>query len=163
MTSADWLALCLVTESNEPSEWVYIAWCIRNRVLSDRYPTNVRDVVLQRRQFSHFNAFEQSIKDMRMGKLSELSLYQRVMAGIGDTSHVRRLSADLVDIAKQCADEILREGIWRRPFSGKVMHYYSPISMIPKGSEPAWASDATRRFTPGSIDPERFVFAEGVA
>lgn len=49
------LAQALFSESNLTHEQVAIAWSIRNRVESNRYPDTYCDVVFQPQQFSGFN------------------------------------------------------------------------------------------------------------
>ena len=154
-TEADWLAVCLVTESNQPDEWPFIAWCVRNRVDSKRYPGTVRDVVLQRWQFSHFNAF-------RSFKGDDEELLEAVLAGKGTDENVKPLSRSLYALAQKAAREFLEEPVWRRPFGPAVCHYWSPVSMRPRGAKPKWAPQAKRLFTPSGVDPDRFVYAEGV-
>ncbi|HKV10722.1 MAG TPA: cell wall hydrolase [Thermoanaerobaculia bacterium] len=149
---AEWLALCLASESNEPREWPLIAWVIRNRVESARYPETYRGVVLQPKQFSYFNALTAGPENRSL----ELIWTEAMKGYAGDI--YRRHSEELT----ACARAVIQAPNWRRPFGPDVMHYYSPISMKPRGSAPAWAPKAKRLFTPSGIDPQRFVFAAGV-
>lgn len=156
-----WKALCLCTESNRPEEWPYISEVIDNRVLSPRYPNSVRDVVLQPKQFSAFNAW--TGKKTTATAIGYRGLYNEVFdAHVGDAALLALAVEDVI-----CAfgwGRWGKHGVIVDPveFPSSVLHYYSPISMKPKGSAPAWAKQAKRLFTPPGIDPERFVFAEGV-
>jgi hypothetical protein len=152
---ADWLALCLVTESNQAHEWPCIAWTVRNRMAARRYPDTVRDVVLDRKQFSHFNAFLGFVG-------TEAELLEAVLAGKATKGKVKPLSRELYALAQQAAADLLEEPVWRRPFGPTVCHYWSPISMRPRNSRPTWAPQAKRLFTPSGIDPGRFIYADGV-
>lgn len=151
---ARWLGLCIRSESDQPHEWRAIGWCIRNRVLSSRYPDLYQSVMLSRKQFSYFNAFSHLFQDPD-------ALYVAARRGYaGDSSG---WAENNLDQAELCAAEVIAAPRWRAPFDPAVMHYYSPVSMVPKGSKPAWAPSAKRLFTPSGIDPARFVFAAGVA
>jgi hypothetical protein len=152
---ADWLALCLITESNQAHEWPFIAWTVRNRMASKKYPRTVEGVVLAPKQFSHFNAFIGFVG-------SKAELLEAVLAGKATVGRVKPLSRSLYNLAIGAAVDLLEEPVWRRPFGPTVCHYWSPISMRPRNGRPAWAPQAKRLFTPSGIDPERFVYADGV-
>lgn len=153
---SSWVALCLITESNQAQEWLYIFWAIRNRVGQRRFASNYRDVVLQPFQFSHFNAF--------LGfRGNEEKLFDLIMEGESvNGPKLKPLSSNLLSTAERASEEFMIDGVWRRPFSLSVCHYWSPISMVPRNSKPSWHKSAKRTFTPSCIDPERFIFAEGV-
>lgn len=139
----DWLALCLVTESNRPEEWPAIAQVIENRLKTGRWGKTLRDVVLAPMQFSAFNRYMPP--DPRRGTPGMF----RTMARSEDALLLMHAA----------------RGDWSGPWAGitkETLHYYSPVSMKPPGSKPAWAAQAKRVYTPPGIDPERFVFAEGV-
>lgn len=142
-----WLALCARTESDLAAEWPCIMWVIRGRVASPRYPDTYEAVILQPSQFSAFNGY---------GDRGS----RRV---IFDTE-ARRFHASEILAAADLAAEIVKAPASERPgeITTQTLHYYSPVSMVPKGSKPAWAKSAKRLYTPAGIDPERFVFAEGV-
>jgi spore germination cell wall hydrolase CwlJ-like protein len=53
--AAEWMARAIYSERKLMSHYEYNAWVIRNRLRSDDYPNNVKEVVLQDRQFSAFN------------------------------------------------------------------------------------------------------------
>lgn len=151
-TAAEWLGLCLSTESDRESEWPAVAAVILNRVRSSRYPSTVRDVVLQPMQFSYFNPYTKA-------KLAPRAIWAAVARDKGAYLLTVRacvwatLGLDL---------EIPTDPEWTAGVSPDTMHYYSPVSMRPRGSAPKWASAAVRLYTPEGIDPDRFVFAEGV-
>jgi hypothetical protein len=148
-----WLGLCLRSESDQPHEWTAIGWTIRNRVLSTRYPNLYQAVVLSRKQFSYFNQFASLIDHPD-------ALYAAALKGYaGDSSGWPE--NDLAE-AERCARALILAPRWQAPFGVEVMHYYSPVSMVPKGSAPPWAPAAKRLFTPSGVDPARFVFAAGV-
>lgn len=150
---AAWLGLCIRSESDQPHEWPSIGWTIRNRVLSARYANTFEAVVLSKKQFSYFNAFALHIGDHE-------ALYAAAIKGYAGDSI--GWAENNLDRAQACALEILSSPRWHAPFGAEVMHYYSPISMVPKLSAPPWSKSARRLFTPSGIDPLRFVFAEGV-
>lgn len=142
----DWLALCLCTESNHPEEWPYIAQVIENRLKSGRWGKTLRDVILAPMQFSAFNPFTGKPPDPHLGSAAMFA----AMARREDTLMLMRAS----------------RGEWFGPWAGitpSTTHYYSPVSMVPTGRKPAWAASASRLYTPDGVDPQRFVFAEGVA
>lgn len=152
-TDAEWLGLCLVTESNLPHEWRPIARVIRNRVGHKRWPNSIRDVILQPMQFSHFNPF---IKEEWE---NDRALYDAVVDGAAN--YGRAINLDLLVIAVEAAEDLLEEPPWRAPFGPKVCFYYSPISMQPKGKAPWWWPKEVKRAIelPG-IDPYRFQWGE---
>lgn len=141
-----WLGLCLLTESNRPEEWPYVAWVIRNRVESPRYPDTYEGVILQPMQFSRFNK-------LTAARIPPLTLLRSVGA---------TFLTDQLLLAADVARDVIASADTYRLGVSHALHYYSPISMKPAGSAPAWAKKAKRLFTPTGIDPQRFVFAEGV-
>lgn len=152
-TEAQWLGLCIRSETDQPHEFQAIGWAIRNRVLSARYPNLYQAVVLSRKQFSYFNQFSALVNDPD-------ALYAAAVKGYAGDNRGWDEN-DLAD-AQECAEELIVTPRWRAPFGHLVTHYWSPVSMSPKGSAPPWAKSAKRTFTPSGIDPARFVFAEGV-
>lgn len=147
-----WLGLVIRSETDQPHEFWYIGWTVRNRVLSSRYHNLYESVILSRKQFSYFNQFA--------GIERSEDVYRAALKGYaGDSTGWNE--NDLAD-AEECAREIISAPRWRAPFHIDVMHYYSPISMKPKGSKPTWLPSAKRIFTPSGVDHERFVFAAGV-
>lgn len=153
-TALDWLALCLCTESNRPEEWPAIAQVIENRRRTGRWGSTYKSVVLARKQFSAFNKFTEA-----GNRYHEETTFSAVVVGIGNVVLLMR-AAGLV------AESELGAGLspqdWSSAVSGETLHYFSPVSMKPAGSRPPWAAQAKRLYTPAGIDPERFVFAEGV-
>mgnify|MGYP002761283547 FL=1 len=63
---AQWIARAVYSESKKFSNYEYIAWTIRNRMASERYPDNARSVVLQEDQFSAFRNPEKREKLLKM-------------------------------------------------------------------------------------------------
>lgn len=146
-TDAEWLGLCCRTESDRPQEWPYIAWVVRNRVESGRFPDTYRDVIRQRLQFSWFNG--------TVGQSDE-AVWEAARRGY-PARH-----PELLEAATACATWVLatpREGA---PFGPGVYYFWSPVSMVPTGALPSWARNL-RRFTPMGLDPWRFMFAEEAA
>lgn len=163
-----------MTETNRPEEQVFVLWVIRNRVESGRFGKDYEGVVLAPKQFSAFNGF---------------TAHGTGQPYIFNSVASLRLPEDLLD-AVHLAEKVLAEYIQNNPFyslpparpgssrddrmadnlaavaalkaAESVCHYWSPVSMKPPGSRPSWASSAKRLFTPPGIDPERFIFAEGV-
>lgn len=147
-----WLGLCLLTESNIEKEWFYIAWVIRNRVESGRFRHTYEATILQPMQFSAFNKYTNGTPNY--GKLTPVQIFRDKARGY---THIEALF-HAVDLAK----DILSLPRTEAPFPITVCHYWSPVSMVPRGKKPAWASAAKRLFTPKEIDPNRFIFADGV-
>lgn len=148
-TDLDWLALCLVTESNRPKEWSAIAQVIENRRETGRWGDSYMSVVTAKRQFSAFNGRSATALSFDL-MTSHESPIVLMHAAVFVTEN--EPGAPLSDPSQT----------WTLVISAATLHYYSPISMKPSGSKPAWASSAKRLYTPPWIDPERFVFAEGV-
>lgn len=150
-TDLDWLALCLVTESNRPEEWPAIAQVIENRRRIGRWGNTYRDVVLAPMQFSAFNAYTKPGNKFHLDE----TIFNGLCVRLGQ--HLVLMHA-----AAFCAAGPIVKGEWCHDISSATFHYWSPVSMKPPGSSPPWAAQAKRLYTPPGIDPERFVFAEGV-
>lgn len=149
-----WLALCMASESNQPHEWPFIGWLVRNRKEDSRYPDNYKDVVLQPAQFSWFNSLRTWPKPD-----NEEQLFLWCMTG-GPSGNLRRLQAQYLE-AKSCALSVSQLPRWAAPFNKKVQLMYSPVSMVPKWKEPWWwVEEVVRGFTPHSLDSRRWVFGE---
>lgn len=142
-TDLDWLALCLVTESNRPEEWPAIAQVIENRRGDRRWGNTYRAVILAVKQFSAFNDVSRARPSREIW---------------------RAVAKDQDTLLLLHAAEYIGKGFdhWTNDITRATLHYYSPVSMKPPGSKPPWAAQAKRLYTPPGIDPERFVFAEGV-
>lgn len=154
-TDLDWLALCLVTESNRPDEWPYIAQVIENRRATGRWGNTYRDVILAPKQFSAFNDFTKH--DVAP------ALVFKVVAGTEERIVLMHAAAFCgAGPQEQTIKSILSSPQWSESISSATLHYYSPVSMKPPGSTPPWAVRAERLYTPPGIDPRRFVFAEAV-
>lgn len=157
-TDLDWLALCLVTESNRPEEWPYIAQVIENRRKSGPWGTTYSGVVLARKQFSAFNDFTSS----KESHFHEETIFSAIATRIGNALLLMRAAAFVGTNQPSAALAMAGVHGWAEAISMKTLHYYSPISMKPAGSKPPWAASAKRLYTPAGVDPARFVFAEGV-
>lgn len=158
--------LCLVTESNLPSEWPALLQVMLNRVASPRYPDSIEAVILQPKQFSRFNLLTGKAK----GSVDGYSfVYRKVV-----TEDIRdsRIDPLLMAHAQDFVGSHLRSvgeaqllgigGLICPAISPETLHYYSPVSMVPNGSAPAWATTAKRIYAPEGVDPDRFTFCEGV-
>lgn len=151
-TDLDWLALCLVTESNRPEEWPYIAQVIENRRKTGRWGDSYRSVVLAPMQFSAFNPWT---KRHAVDNFPNLHMF--VLVATNESILFLMRAAAFV------AENDERTGMsFSLVISAATLHYYSPLSMKPPGNKPAWAASAKRLYTPTGVDPERFVFAESV-
>jgi hypothetical protein len=145
---AEWLGLVARSESGQPHEWRFIMWAVRNRVEARRWSTTYAGVITQNKQFSYFNDY-QHLED-------EDAIFAAAVDGYaGDSS-----GDNCLDNAVECARSVIAAPRWSAPFSPKVDHFWSPISMRPVGSEPKWASAMYKIFTPCGIDSWRFRFGE---
>jgi len=165
-TPEEWAALTLVTESDQPHEWWPIAWVLRYRVASQRFPDTMKEVVLQERHFSAWNPWTHG---KFKGKFPLEEIWHELWKTLDQATQEK-----LYPVALQCASLILPrpatgsaptlqgQPAWQAPFGPEVCWYYSPEKMIPKGTAPTWAAKAARTFTPSGIDPARFVFCEDV-
>jgi hypothetical protein len=144
-----WLALCLCTESNRRREWPHIAQVIYNRVRSPRYPDTAVEVILQPMQFSAFNQYRRDLAKRAIWKACAFRQDEILLAYAID--HAARMVEADAEGQRISAD-----------ITPNTYHYWSPVSMVPKGRQPAWVSSASWLYTPEGIDPNRFVFAENV-
>jgi hypothetical protein len=155
-TDLDWLALTLVTESNRPNEWPAIAQVIENRRRTGRWGSTYKSVCLAPMQFSAFNGLTgKGVRPETLGAAAwtrmakEESLLLVVHAAVMTYGHSDNLNQHSATV-----------------FTGMItpatLHYWSPVSMHPTGSKPAWAGSAKRVYCPPDMDPERFQFCEGV-
>lgn len=128
------LALGIWTEARDnPSasvrreEMIRVGGVILNRAQTGyRGKSTILDTVLDRFQFSHFNS---------------LNNPERVALGSGSVQTVsNRMDGrprwnEVLDIARH-----LLSGVIANPWSGMttMRHYYSPRSMVPRGSAPSW-------------------------
>lgn len=131
-----WMARAIYSETKVAEEMEYVAWIIRQRVDSSRYPDSPQDVVLEWRQFSAMNS---------ASRRAELATYDR------DTrsTHFRR--------ALRMAHYTLIADPELSPFP-EVLHAYSPRSMQPRGSAPHWAEGQQPVFQMG----DRWRFYAGI-
>lgn len=119
--ASDWLALCLITEDNEPHAWPYLAEVINNRTLSPRYPDNWRGVVLQPHQFSRFNDLSEDLRER---------------GTLPDVVHALKIDMSQFAHARKSVEYFLQ-----RPhplFSRRVLFFYAPGSMTNEAKVPKW-------------------------
>ena len=135
-----WLARCLLSESDRPDEQELVAWVVRNRVETGYRGRTYREVVLEPRQFSAFNADTD-----RRAYLLSLDQEDRIPSW-------RRAVEIALAVYQAPASE--------RPFSQTTRHFYSPISMT-GGRTPPWARGETPVAVAG-IDAQRFRFFDGI-
>lgn len=165
MTLEQWAAITIVTETNRVHEFLPIAWVLRYRVESPRFPDTMQAVVLQERQFSAWNPWTHG---RFKGKFSQEEIYHEMWKTLDQETREK-----LFPQALACASVVLavdRSGAlagmpnaaWQAPFGPDVCWYYSPISMVPVDTAPTWAATARRSFTLPGIDPRRFTFCEAV-
>lgn len=136
-----WLGALLASESNEPHEWLYVGWVVRNRVEAEFLgdSTYVR-VIRRRKQFSYWNQFE---------FLDDDDAYREACSG--------RIRHQL-DESERYAKWILSTPREYAPFAPNVFYFWSPVSMPEDGRIPGWA-ESMDRFCPPDVDPWRFIFA----
>lgn len=140
-TDAAWLGALMASESNEPHEWPFVGWAVRNRVEStSRYPDNYVGVIRQPMQFSFWNQWERDDPAERV--------YAEACA--------QRIRHQLED-ACACARWLLFMPGEACPFPRDTYYFWSPCSMKPEGRLPTWAQKL-ERFTPQGVDPWRFIF-----
>lgn len=154
-----WLGLCLATESNRQAEWPLIGQVIYNRVASNRYPDTLEGVILQRSQFSAFNLWT---KASAPPADTWNAVAGRVCIQVGGAlllAYAIDAAARMDELMSDEAAEVRRISFDITP---ETLHYWSPVSMVPKGRKPAWAPSASRIYSAPGIDPERFQFAENV-
>lgn len=137
-----WLARCLYTESDRADEQRFVAWVVRNRVETGYRGRTYREVVLENKQFSAFNAPSPRREAvLSYGPSTKLASWRQAL-GIA-------LDVYTADPA-------------RRPFSTTVRHFYSPVGM-PGGAAPHWAVGALPLDnTALGVDPYRFLFFDGI-
>ena len=135
-----WLARCIYSESDRPHEQELVAWVVRNRVATGhRGKRTYRDVVLDPKQFSAFNA-----------GAPRRSFYMNLDPDDRATGWRRAL----------LIASYVRRAPWsQRPFEINVQHFYSEISMVGR-KHPTWAAGRTpvRPNRAFELDPLRFRF-----
>lgn len=149
-TPAEWLGLCLRSESEQPHEWPYLGCVVRNRVESSRFASTYAEVITQPYQFSYFNDY--------LGLADLDQVYAAASQGYaGDDSGWPH--NDLVE-AVDCARWLIAASRWELPLSRRVLYFWSPRSMQPRGSDPSWARNLYRVFTPACVDRDRWRFGQ---
>lgn len=137
-----WLARCIYSESDRPEEQRLVAWVVRNRKETGFRGDSYREVVLEPRQFSAFNA-----PTPRRAFILDLDAR--------DTGKAWRQALSIaLDVYQAPASD--------RPFPITVRHFYSPVSMA-DDRPPDWAR-VTQPLDSRSlkVDPERFLFFDGI-
>lgn len=135
-----WLARCIYSESDRPHEQELVAWVVRNRVATGhRGQRTYRDVVLDPKQFSAFNA-----------GAPKRAFYSSLEAGDRAPGWRRALLI---------ASYVRRAPWTQRPFEINVQHFYSEVSMVGR-RHPTWAAGKTpvRPNRAFELDPYRFRF-----
>ena len=145
-----WLGLALRSESDQPHEWPALGFVIRNRVLRRGYPSTYFGVITQAKQFSYFNKWAGWGGD-------DLALFNEAKEGYA--GECEGWSENDFTEAVECARWLITAPRWYAPFGPTVLHYWSPVSMVPKGSDPSWAAAMEKVYAPG-VDPWRFTFAQ---
>ncbi len=137
-----WLARCIYSESNRPHEQELVAWVVRNRVETNFRGSTYRDVVLEDRQFSAFNA--PSVRRSRILGLDASS------------------SAPGWQKALKIAFDVFNAPASERPFAQATRHFYSPISMRGR-IKPHWAQNEKPLSSEAlGVQSHRFQFFEGI-
>lgn len=167
LLAVDWAGLCALTETNRVEEQECVLWVIRNRVESPRFPNTYEGVILQPKQFSAFNPYTTGAVRSHWPPEMRQAYAERVFDDVsGYRCRLLLASVHLAEKVLNLPRHPPRQEETLEPDNGlssDVLHYYSPVSMEPPGSAPAWAKSAKRLFTPAGINPRRFVFAEGVS
>lgn len=129
MKDSQWLGLALRSESDQPHEWAYLAWVIRNRVEYKGRPfhqESYRDIILAPSQFSFFNQFS----GLHPSEVWDLSIQK--YAGDSEGWSHNNLSE-----AIECADWVINSPRWLSPIGPDVLYFWAPGAM--GGKDPRWA------------------------
>lgn len=174
MLDLRWAALCAASESAVPLEQRYILGVVFNRRRTGyRGKRTLKEVVLDPKQFSHFNAWDGEATIFEYYMLGSTATRQRLTRPLDkefwpaldlalEVSEINASALRLEAHPARLLEVSARDGSTDR-LSPLVRHFYAPRSMRPAGSRPAWASTASRLWTPEGVDPDRLVLAEGVA
>jgi len=136
-----WFARTIYSETKKKEEQLLIAWVIRNRVESQKFPDTYEAVVRQPRQFSGLNPSDQQY-------------WVNVGMQYGE-------SGPGWDSALAVAEAVYSANSIFRPFATNVLHFYSPRSVA---STPSWAADikATHVVRDTETESIRFALYAGV-
>lgn len=138
-----WLARTIYSETNKPSEMLYVGWVIRNRVEAGYAGRNTyREVVLDPYQFSAFNA------NRTTGR------YTRQYFMTRDVTDNNRLWQSALDAARTVYFAKHSENVFN---DNLVLYFYSEISMPAHRPHPHWAS-AFQQVEVEDVDEYRFRF-----
>ena len=133
-----WLARCIYSESDRPHEQRLVAWVVRNRVETRYRGHTYREVVLETKQFSAFNAATaRRTHILGLTPEAKMPAWQEAL----------RIALDVYTAAPE-----------DRPFPVATRHFYSPVSMVGR-SEPTWAEGESALSSSAlGVDPHRFQF-----
>jgi hypothetical protein len=136
-----WLARAVYSETKVRKEQELVAWVIRNRVESTRYPNTYQEVVLQPKQFSGLNSFD------RHYAFNTTLDFDDTAAGW--------------ESAIAVANEVYFADDSIRPIASGVAHFYSPIAVrrTPLWAEGEIPSHTVSDPTSGSL---RFAFYSNI-
>jgi hypothetical protein len=137
-----WLARCIYSESDHAHEQELVAWVVRNRVETRYRGETYRQVVLEDRQFSAFNA-PTARRDyiLSLNQNSPAPSWRRAM---------------------EIALRVYRANPQARPFEVTTRHFYSPVSMKDRKT-PHWAVGAAPLASAAfGVEPDRFLFFDQV-
>ena len=130
-----WLTRVLISETDRASEMVYVANVVRNRVVTAHNGEDTyKGVILHPFAFSAFNP-NSPLREYYMN----LEDHRRW------------------DKAKRIADAVLKARRPELPLLVNVTHFYSPVSMKPRGRQPLWAKKK-ERVNITTVDDKRFRF-----
>lgn len=133
--AAQWMARAIYSESKLYSNYEYIAWVIRNRMVSSDYPASARDVVLQHKQFSAFQHPEKRDKLLSMTYPEEKSTYFRRAYRI--SLYVLNVGADMNPMPE--VRHFYMKDTLKRKYGKSEPHWV-------KGREPFFSNGQTKYF-----------------
>lgn len=134
-----WLALALISEDNEPHAYLPLAWVIRNRVESRRYPNTYREVVTQPSQFSAFNGLPAELaNDFEKAAAFVLKNQPRECDSLllDDGPPLGSLAEEAAEASILVAQRLIRR--IGSPFSRRVLFFFAPGGMEAKEAFPWW-------------------------
>lgn len=147
-----WLALATMTETDKGHEAPFVMQVILNRLRAPGFGDTLEEVILQPWQFSYFNPWTKfGVPDDTDAVFQET--YRTKARGAQ-----RRWTLFL-----RCAEAMLELPEDCPILPPKTLNYWSPVSMLPKGSLPrGWNWNILKCFEVPGIDPRRFIWAETV-
>lgn len=156
------LTFCTTTETNRAEEALFVAGCIMNRVRAGYRGKTVREVVLANMQFSAFN--HDSAQRQALENSDPYIAVAAYLAKHGESA--QRLFDEFLEV---CSGVYFQPDLNNPWINGQVedaradavWHYFSEISMRPRGSKPGWF-DASKEVLVPQISSERFRWFAGV-